>query len=433
MRNTPKLIYQFMKKEVGITKAEWGEVRKVDRKKVVQDGLPNIPKLTLTKDPFVYYLAVIRKIKELRIYAFSKEGMMLPAKSFYNDEIDSSWLSVKRQSKKLARYPSTPKTLSQSQKNRELNKVFKRVWENTLTTFNVPKEFHKQYPTLIETKDEKIGPWETSWNNKEVYIPQKIKNLKTICYYYSFLFILPEQIRKYKDLSSIVTSKFMLSFRQLKGSHKELMEHSPAETESIINKLSGLNVKELYNFLLSTLSLYPYEWDHDDIALLIKNLQEIIQITQSSMILYELFRITGTTDFYGLACLHAIIDESQEKIPPICLTDNKYFALSSAISSFQYSKVVFIKNNNKFSLVFEKTITKALEKSFNKVISAIEDGLYNNSDQKLIISKIDNKELEKQITIEPLSILYISVDFQNITIHFPELYINFPVNVNFIN
>lgn len=397
-RNIPHKLFNFMKKEVLQTRALWGELRRVKKMKVMQEGLPNIPKLIITKDPLVSYIVVVRNVRELRIYPFDKLGLMLPAKSYYDEESKQVWIDVQKQSKKLAKFPKEYKPPTPGKRNKELTAAFKRIWNKIIKLYSISK--NPKSPLFSYCSEPQNGLWGTKLEGDFVYIPKDTTMLKEIFVFYSFYFLLPLGIRKDKSNAeqiSIFLSKRLKLFQTIKISLGTPFTLSFHNWEQYTNQ-------EILNVLYRITDYFPLRWTTERIQALINT----PLIEYNGDFFKELYDSSSDIEFLEISLL---IEYLTTNILPETTKNQHMLSIINCLRDFEFLPIQVFLLSSEYSKKVEELIQEASKQRLKQILriskSPEEILLFNQGDLDVYLNDLNQNLPPKTHLIIPNKTVHI--------------------------
>ncbi|MFX1286426.1 MAG: hypothetical protein ACFFB5_22515 [Promethearchaeota archaeon] len=301
-REVKKELMKFVRREVKEKGAEWGELRRIKRLIVIKKGLPSVPNLVIATDAGLSYVVLIHWKKEIRLYLFNAEGIMLHGHSYFSsfEEVSKDLYS---KSKKIARYPPPKKILTHAQQNYQLDKKFQRVWVRLAKILKIPKTKRRQRPLIKGLMRDAEGIFGTKFDKGFIYIPYKSSKLGEIFYYYSLFSFLPSSIKQNKPLAEAIAVKLLISFKKI--NYRSIIEnHDSLEILQKMNPWDSLKPLTILNLLKKITMYYSNTWRTQDFLSLLElplNLIKTPSRKNLPEIFCQLFTISQNEAFHNLA------------------------------------------------------------------------------------------------------------------------------------
>ncbi|MFX0085064.1 MAG: hypothetical protein ACFFAU_05260 [Candidatus Hodarchaeota archaeon] len=369
-REIKKTLMRFLRNEVTEKAADWGELRRVNSQVIVKRGLPNIPNLVIKTDAGLSFLTIVVWRKELRLYLFDSFGSMLYGQSYY-DDLDEVYNDLKSKSKKIARFPPLKKSISQAQRDSQIDKQFKGVWNHLAKIFQISQRYRKNRPLIKESYTTEGGIYGTKVIEEFIFVPHKTNRLGTIFTFYSLFFFLPLNIRQ-----NIIIGE-AIAFRLLKSIKKFQNEKLDPDWPSlrIYKDLDAWQKKSPINLLKALDKLSEYydpTWKTTDFLELINSKLDLVENTSRKRIskLYcELFSKTQNLDFLILSGFLGLPFGFDCTIPTK-YAGNESISILVDLKTWRISNVLNYLNQKQESITrgLLKAIKEALNYQFGSII-----------------------------------------------------------------
>lgn len=395
-RHVEKELMRFVRREVKEKGADWGELRRVKRHVVVKRGLPNIPNLVLQIDSGLSYMGVIQWREELRLYLFDVEGKILHGQSYYSNyqNLQEVYKDIKGKSKKIARYTTSEKTLTLSQRNYELDKRFQKIWIRLAKMLQVSKSHRRKRPLIKGMSQEADGFLGTKMDDNFIYVPFNSPYLGAIFYYYSIYFFLPYSIQQNEDLGEALALKLLITFKQFK--HKIIM--NDRASSHIMQKMEpwdSLEIIQVFNVLKKVSIYYDSPWKTQDFTSFVNLPISLIKNPSRKKlpkIFCQLFSLCQNENFLALANFLGLPFNIECTIPTK-MVGNWIISLYINIKTWNFLKVIEILKIKRISLT--KGQQQAIEEAINFQYASVlqvklpETGIFeikNRSDSPIILT-----------------------------------------------
>ncbi len=362
-REVKKTIMRFLRNEVTEKAADWGELRRVNSQVIVKRGLPNIPNLVIKTDAGLSFLAIVVWRKELRLYLFDSMGSMLYGQSYY-DNLDEVYNDLKSKSKKIARFPPLKKPITQAQRDSQIDKQFKGVWNHLAKVFQIPQSYRKNRPLIKESSTTEGRVYGTKVTEEFIYVPYKSNRLGTIFTLYSLFFFLPINVRQNIAIGEAIAFHLLKSIKKFQNEKMEpdwpflrIYQHL-----DVWQKKKPINlIKALYKLS----EYYDQTWKTTDFLELVNSKLDLVENTSRKKIsqLYcELFSRTQNLDFLILSVFLGLPFGFN------CAVPSKYFG-NELISIFFDLKTWRISNVLNFLNQKQESITRGLLKAIREALN----------------------------------------------------------------
>ncbi|MHA1541592.1 MAG: hypothetical protein ACTSQH_01275, partial [Candidatus Hodarchaeales archaeon] len=212
-RKITKELATFLRREVKVKIAEWGELYKLKRLTSVKTGLPNLPRLTILSEPWLSYIIAIKSGSEVRLYYYNSTGVLQHGDTFRNEETQILE-DIRKKSKRLYRYPTKKKDLSIVDITKKYDILFLTIWKQITRNLRISKKRQESRPVIKVVAASYSGIFNTKLEGYFIYVPLNSLNLQHIFTYYSFYFLLPLPIRKNPNIAESLALRLYHSFKE---------------------------------------------------------------------------------------------------------------------------------------------------------------------------------------------------------------------------
>ncbi len=416
-REVKKELMRFVRKEVKEKGADWGELRRVKKQILFTKGLPNIPNLALQTESVVSYVIIVTWKKEIRLYLFDSNGILIHGQSFYKD-LEKIFMEIKGKSKKIARYPTPGKPLTIQQVNSQLDKQFKRIWGQVVKLLGISKKTQQHRPLIKGRKKRGDEIFGTELKDNFLHIPLESPKTNIIFTYFSFYHFLPSPIQQNNDISEALIFLFLQSFKQFKKESPEKKKNSYKIFLQLCAKWRDYSPKIILDFLQRVSKYYDIPWTTSDFMEMLNLPFDIIKKSsrQSLPDLFcRLYSLSRNEDFFILSKFLGLPFKAEctEEDSISGFSNERLINLFNWVQTLEFSKVLLYLENNEDILFpgLQNAFLEALNYQYANVL-AIEFEkncivITNKSDLMILLesaSKIFPNGQEESVSLDKLII-----------------------------
>ncbi len=426
-RKITKELVSFLRREIGEKKAEYGELYRIKRHALVKKGLPNIPELTIFREPWLSYIAVIKSGSEIRLYYFDTHGVLQHGDS-YKHEGETIINELQKKVKRLYRYPIEKKEISIVDVTKQYDKKFSEVWRQVANYLGVTKRIRQNRPVIKVSPKNYKDIFQTQTVNQFIHIPIDSKEQMAKFIYFSFYYLLPEPIKLNEKVGKSVAWRMLLSYKKSKIFLSEESLQISSQFYSL-EEWDQYSPKEIRDMLMRLCLYHTTRWEERDLLTLAELSQhEIPSVTRQNLphIFCKMAVASKNSTILLLTLILAFPFEG--KCEGFNGEKNDHFKIYSWLNNREIKKIHNFLNKNT-----PNTLSKGLHKAIRESLEFLYANILNitSSSQKTSEFNIRNTS-DMYITLsDTFQILpdgqEISFPFQEITIHpYSDSVIRFP-------
>jgi hypothetical protein len=304
-RKITKELVSFLRREIREKKAEYGELYKLKRHALVKKGLPNVPELTVFREPWLAYTILIKSGSEIRFYFFDTHGVLQHGDT-YKHEVEMIIHELQKKARRLYHYPIKKKEPGIVDLTKQLDKKFSEVWRQVTNYLAVTKRVRQKRPVIKVSSENFQEIFQSQNVDQYIHIPLHSKEHIGAFIFFSFYYLLPEAIKLNKKVAQSIAWRMLLSYKKVNVFISDETFHQASQLY-LLEEWSNYTPKEI-NHLLSRLCIYYTScWEDNVLLTLVELCQPALPSVSRKNISKIFCRLAVTTNNPRMFLLASIL------------------------------------------------------------------------------------------------------------------------------